>query len=240
MEPRPLPNIFQDDDSDLDDSLSRDAMNAAEFTVDENVQEILNVCGDVTTEEELKELLTMEEDCNGGAAEEILSDDDAKWDSLMNDPLHAEAGLPECHVPAIEAALEVAEEQLEEEVATRKRLRQISPEESGEEEDFDDREFEPTSEELASAANNANANLSAHEANASQRAAKKAAKKTKRASHVVGDVDVGPRDIAIPGSASGLPATSTPITAPSGPLAPNNVHLMMHLLLAEAARGRQS
>jgi hypothetical protein len=150
-----------------------------------------------------------------------------------------EVGSPECHVPTIEAALEVAEEQLEEEFATRKRLRQISPEESGEEGDFDDREFEPTSEELASVANNANANLSAHEANASRRAAKRAAKKTKRDAHVVGDVDVGPRDIADPGSSSGLPVTSTPITAPSGPLTPNNVHLMMHLLLEEASRGRQ-
>ncbi len=162
------------------------------------------------------------------------------YESLMNDPLHAEADPPECHVPAIEAALEVAEEQLEEQVVTRKRLRQISPEDNGEEEDFDDREFEPTSEELASAANNANANLSAHEANASQRAAKRAAKKTKRVAHAVGDVDVGPCDMANPDSAFGLPATSTPITTPSGPLTPNNVHLMIHLLLAEASRRRQS
>jgi hypothetical protein len=53
MEPRPLPNIFQDDevvlDFVLDDSLSSDALNAAEFTVDEQVHEILNVFGDVIT-----------------------------------------------------------------------------------------------------------------------------------------------------------------------------------------------
>ena len=104
----------------------------------------------------------MEENCNGGVAADIPSDDDAEWESLMEDTLHEEVGLPKCHVPAVEAALEVAEEQLEEEVATMKRLRHNSPEESGEEEDFDDRDSQPTSEELASAANNAHTNLSAH------------------------------------------------------------------------------
>jgi len=143
MEPCPLPNIFQDDeailDFVLDDFLSRDALNAAEFTVDEQVHEILNVCGDVTTEEELNELLSVEKDCNGGAAADIPSDDDAEWETHMEDTLHAEVGLLECHVSALEAALEVAEDQLEEEVATKKCLRHKSPEESEEEEDFDDR-----------------------------------------------------------------------------------------------------
>jgi hypothetical protein len=181
----------------------------------------------------------MEEDCNGGVAADIPSDDDAEWEALMEDTMHDDVGLPECCVPTVEATVEVAEEHLEEEVAARKRLIHPSPEESGEVEDFSDRRFEPTSEELASAAHNAYMNLSAHEANVSRRAASRASKKTKKVAHVVGNVDVGPRDIAAPSGASGLPATSTHITtAPSGPITPNNVHLMMHLLLAEASMGR--
>ncbi len=80
----------------------------------------------------------MEEDCNGGHAADNPSDGDAEWGSLMEDSLHC---LPECHVPIVEVALKVVEEQLQEEVATRKRLGHKSPEDSGEEENCDVCEF---------------------------------------------------------------------------------------------------
>ncbi len=127
-------------------------------------------------------------------------------------------------MPAVEASVEVAEEQIEEEVATRKRPRHtyIAGREWGGGR-IDDHGFEHTSEELASAVDNVRTNLSAHEASVSRRVAARAAKKTKNVAHVIGNVGVGPHDIAAHGGASGLPATNTHIQLPRALL-----HLIMY------------